>query len=408
METDIKEFRLVKYLNTKRAARYFGGKAAASPIAYYYHIQKYGKVILGGNIILRGLGPYYSLVKDYFESEDLIKFPIKMKNTNQEIRFSDIGYLYQNKDSLFNFVRNGIYWEYKIDKICKRLSFSDAEKKNYYLNPYKTGLQDQNYWDEREDEKQDEWKVLISDMKMLKKPFCPENEKSRLLKTYQKSYKSRISNFYDDSGNRSQTYTNTFVFMKNGQTFLDFDQNNDYFFDDELSPINAVDMQIKNSHIRESLVHEMLKILMASKGWYVNFEVPIKYDGETGRIDFLIKPINTKMDSWKVIEVKLLDNPDAVEQLSWYLKAISYDVNENKEESDYFSMLWNGSKMREVEGIVLCGYPPSLQTLNEAKQHNLKVWTYNFCKQLDNNVDEPLLGIEVKNENDEIILNHIS
>lgn len=399
-----KEFRLVKYLSSKNAARFFGGKAAASPIAYYYHLKKYGKVILGGNIIHRGLGPFHSIVKDYFKSRESVNLPVSINQGSDEVTLSNIGYLYQNNDSLFNFVKNGIYWQFTIDKICRRSKFTTSEKQHYYLNQYQTGLKDQNYWEEREIEKHSEWKVLLSDMRMLKTPLNPINKNSDLLKTYQTSNENYEKKFYNQYGNRTQTYTNTYVFLEGEKSFTDFERKLDFFKQSDLSPMTAIDTQIKNSHIKESLVHEMLKILMASKGWYVNFEIPTKYEGEKGRIDFLIKPIESKIDGWKVIEVKLLDNPCAVEQLSWYLRAIESEVNRNKDYSKYFSMLWDGSKMRDVEGVILCGFPASEETIEESKNKGFTIWTYNYIKQSNEKFDELTLGIQVKDEEGRIIL----
>ena len=61
---------------------------------------------------------------------------------------------------------------------------------------------------------------------------------------------------------------------------------------------------------------------------YVNFEVPIKGKKDSGRIDFLIK--KDLGDKWKLIEVKLRDNPNAVNQLCNYIEMINLNVKKNK------------------------------------------------------------------------------
>ena len=93
MVKDKKEFRLVKYMNSKESSTFFGGKAAASPLAYYYHLKKYGKVILGGGMKFQGLGPYKHDVKSVFHKKDIVEFPIKFDNENFSLL--DVGYIYQ-------------------------------------------------------------------------------------------------------------------------------------------------------------------------------------------------------------------------------------------------------------------------------------------------------------------------
>ena len=100
--------------------------------------------------------------------------------------------------------------------------------------------------------------------------------------------------------------------------------------------------------------NEMLKILFASEGWWVNYELPVPIKDKTrGRIDFLIK--RSPEDDWRLIEVKLDDNPDAVAQLHEYIKAIRRDVKMN--EDSFFWPLHVGRKRMQADkgcGSVRC------------------------------------------------------
>jgi hypothetical protein len=141
-----------------------------------------------------------------------------------------------------------------------------------------------------------------------------------------------------------------------------------------------------NNHINESLVHEMLKIMFASKGWWVNYELPIR-GKEGGRIDFLIK--RDLDDDWRLIEVKLDDNPTAVTQLRGYIKAIKDDVRRLGKDS-LFWLLWNGRNgCKQIKGIILCG--PGDRTVKKARNAGYDVWTYNYNMEMKSSQ----LGIEV-------------
>jgi hypothetical protein len=385
-------------MNSKESSTFFGGKAAASPLAYYYHLKKYGKVILGGGMKVQGLGPYKKDVKSFFNKKGIVEFPIKFDNEN--ISLLDIGYIYQNKDPLFSYVENGLYWQIKIDKFVRRECFTEEEKEKYYLNSYKIGLKESNYWMERDKEKMGEWKILISDMKMIKDPINPENELSSLFYTYKKSHGNDRTPFYKEDGNRYHMYQNSFVFSNNG--WDEIDKTIGYHSDGEMKSSSVIDMQIKHSHIHESLVHEMLKIMLAWKGWYVNFEVPIKGKKDSGRIDFLIK--KDLGDKWKLIEVKLRDNPNAVNQLCNYIEMINLNVNKTKDDSIHFKVLWNGKNMKDLQGIVLCGHPASDITIDKSHEKGFEVWTYQFYKYTIGSIEEPQLGIKVMDENNNVIL----
>ena len=133
--------------------------------------------------------------------------------------------------------------------------------------------------------------------------------------------------------------------------------------------------------------------MFARKGWWVNFEVPIR----KGRIDFLVK--RSIADPWRVIEVKLQDNPDAVEQLHTYIKDIKRDVRDHKEHS-YFWPLWNGRRRCKIlKGVVLCAYPGK-DTLKEVKHrhYGYAIWTHEY-RSKDNK-----LRLIIRDEQGKIIL----
>jgi hypothetical protein len=53
----MKEFRLVSYMNASEAIDFTGGRAATSPLAYNFQLNKHKrKVFLGGSFKFNGLG----------------------------------------------------------------------------------------------------------------------------------------------------------------------------------------------------------------------------------------------------------------------------------------------------------------------------------------------------------------
>jgi hypothetical protein len=159
----------------------------------------------------------------------------------------------------------------------------------------------------------------------------------------------------------------------------------------EVNIRELIDSQIRHTHINESLVHEMLRIMFASEGWWVNYELPISYelpirDKMGGRIDFLVK--RDRDDDWRLIEVKLRDNPDAVKQLRGYIEAIKRDVQKHREES-LFWLLWNGRNgCKKIKGVIVCG--PGDRTVKEARKAGYDVWTYKY------DLKASRLGIELR------------
>ena len=150
----------------------------------------------------------------------------------------------------------------------------------------------------------------------------------------------------------------------------------------------VADALIKNNRIHESLVHEMLKMMFAKEGWWVNFEVPIL----RGRIDFLVKQGFTDRYPWRVIEVKLEDNPKAVDQLHTYIDDIKSEVRKIKDPYDsYYWLLCKGQgKCVKLKGVVLCA-DPGTETREEARKYDYDVWTYKYTFKGKS------IGIRIKN-----------
>jgi hypothetical protein len=194
--------------------------------------------------------------------------------------------------------------------------------------------------------------------------------------------------FWDDNGMPSIQRGNAFVHA----TALEWKTFDKSTKSKTLTITEVTDCQIRNNRIRESLVHELLKMILAREGWWVNFEVPIN----GGRIDFLVRQSATH--PWTVIEVKLGDNPDAVEQLHTYIKHIKRDVKRNKGDS-YFWPLWDGGKRwTKPKGVVLCAYP-STETVHEVKvcNYGYEVWTYEY------NCEDNKLGMVIRDSKGRLI-----
>jgi hypothetical protein len=194
---------------------------------------------------------------------------------------------------------------------------------------------------------------------------------------------NRARMFWGNNGKPTIPRRNAFVHMTSRE-WRKYDEESKLATAKEVNVRELIDSQIKNTHINESLVHEMLRIMFASEGWWVNYELPIS-DKMGGRIDFLVK--RDRDDDWRLIEVKLRDNPDAVMQLRGYIQAIRRDVRKHREES-LFWLLWNGRNgCKKIKGVIVCG--PGDHTVREARKAGYDVWTYKY------KVKDSQLGIEV-------------
>lgn len=368
----MKEFRLVFYMNASDAINFWGGRAAASPLAYYFHLNKQPKtkIFLGGPFRFIGLGKYKTLIKDELEKASK---PVSLRKplSIDGISISNKAYIYQNNDPLFTQAENTVYWEATIDKIGK--CFTRKERKKHTQGAVKIGLATRTGRDREENNEQ--WRALISGLARLKLPVQKDNCP---WKVYGGNGKPR--RFWRDNGMPSIPRNNAFVHLTPRQ-WKKFDKSAK---SNPLRATRVTDDQIKNTRIRESLVHELLKMIFAREGWWVNFEVPVR----GGRIDFLVK--RSASDPWTVIEVKLGDNPDAVEQLHTYIEAIRRDVKKHKADS-YFWPLWEGGRRcTKPKGVVLCAAPGN-DTLKEVNDNNydFHVWTYKYTSEHNT------LGIEV-------------
>jgi len=379
-----KEFRLVFYMNATDAINFWGGRAAASPLAYCFHINEHkkSKVFLGGAFQFKGLGKYKAFIKDELErASKPISLPLKRNFKNREqICISNKAYIYQNNDPLFTQAEHKVYWEATIDQIGNR--FTQKTQREHTLGAVRIGLNTNS--GQNRDEKRDKWQALVSELVRREIPVSKDKDKCPW-KVYGRKDEQP---FWGDSGMPSISRNNAFVHATTDE-WRKFDESPDSKILTITNVTDVIDDQIKNSRIRESLVHELLKKIFARDGWWVNFEVPIR----GSRIDFLVK--RNADDPWKVIEVKLKDNPGAVEQLHDYINKIVKDVRKNKDDS-YFWPLWNGRGWKrkgctKPKGVVLCAVPGT-EILKEVEgcNYDYDVWTYQY------KFKDYKLGIEIR------------
>jgi hypothetical protein len=204
-----KEFRLVMYMymNAPESRGFWGGRAAASPFAYYFHIQKYGKVFLGGTCRLIGLGKYHDFIKNELENKSIIKLPYRKKiNINGEkIIISENAYIYQNFDPLLREGKNKIYWKVKIDRIG---NFSKEFKKEYELGALRIGKKEESKGKLNKNKKtRKEWSALASKLDKMDPPFGCDNK----FKVFGSNKKER--NFWGDNGTPSIPRSNCFLHL---------------------------------------------------------------------------------------------------------------------------------------------------------------------------------------------------
>lgn len=372
----MKEFRLVIYMNAPLSRGFYGARNAASPLAYSYH-TKQRKVFLGGPIKLKGLGKYHDSVKDALKP---LALPKDLCSDGEQIRISDTAFIYQNDDPLLSNTKSGIYWLAKIDKIGLPESFSKEDKDKFTLEAVKIGRQAE--LGGKPDNRAGEPRILASHLYKLERPLDMTK-----LKVF-KPGSDETKRFWDD-GKLGSPYQNAFVHMTSDE-WEKFDAEFEIKskMPEEVKIEELIDSQIKHCHISESLVHEMLKIMFASKGWWVNYELLIR-GKEGGRIDFLIK--RDLDDDWRLIEVKLDDNPNAVTQLDGYIKSIKHEVRKLRKSNywnSHFWPLWKEKCYKKIKGVILCKFPGD-ETAKEARKNGYDVWTYKY------NVKQNILGIEV-------------
>jgi hypothetical protein len=363
----MKEFRLVFYMNATEAIDFIGGRAAASPLAYYFYLNrpKHKEVILSGSFRFIGLGRYQWGIKEHLdrlqENSEGIKLPQKFRIGREEIRISDRADIYQNADPLFSQAERQVYWKATIESIGQ---FKRGFRDRVTLGAVRIGGKTY-YMQNRNDDDDQQWCALVSELARLKKPvdkdLCP-------WKVY--GGNSHERNFWNDRGLPSIPRNNVFVHQTGGK-WAKCDASDAR---KKLDIKGVTNFQIRHTRIRESLVHELLKMTFAREGWWVNFEVPIS----DGRIDFMVKPNRPKAD-WTIIEVKLEDNPNAVDQLHTYIQNIVTDVRAHPHNS-YFWPLWKGGrKCIKPKGVVLCAAPGD-ETRDEVKasRYGFDVWTYKY------------------------------
>jgi len=372
----LKEFRLVTYMNAPDSRGFYGGRGAASPLAYYCQLNKSkkSKVFLGGSIILKGLGKYHSYVSDALKAGSKpVTLPKRVWCGGEHILISDKAFIYQNDDPLLRSSEKGIYWTAKIDRLGLDKTFSEEEQERFTLDAVRIGREEYA----GEPNEKTGWRVLASRLQKLTHALH-ENNSPRLM-----VYRGNgVQGFWGHNGMPVIRRRNAFVHMST-EEWAKHDESAET---KEVNCRELIDSQIKNTHINESLVHEMLRIMFGKEGWWVNYELPVRDGrGEAGRIDFLIK--RHRADVWRLIEVKLRDNPDAVAQLRWYKRAIRHDVC-SREDDSLFWLLWNGRGCKEIKGVIICA--PGDCTLEKALNAGYDLWTYRYF------VKDSQLGMELR------------
>lgn len=135
----MKEFRLVFYMNGSDAIDFWGGRAAASPLAYSFHLNKQtkSKVFLGGSLKFIGLGKYGALIKDELESAPKpISLPTSLSIDGEPIRISNKAYIYQNSDPLLTQAEHEVHWEATINALGR---FTPEDREEHMLGALSVG-----------------------------------------------------------------------------------------------------------------------------------------------------------------------------------------------------------------------------------------------------------------------------
>ena len=208
----MKEFRLVIYMNAADSRNFWGGRGAASPLAYACHLLNgKRKVFLGGKVVLQGLGKYHSFLEDALdETSEPLKLPSLIQCGRERIRISDIAFIYQNDDPLLTTSKSGIYWEATIDALGRRESFSGEDRRKFTLDAVKIGLEaDGGRDDETRLKREKRLVVLASRLRKLAHPLDKDNSPGLLV--YGGS--SRERRFWGDNGKPTIPRVNAFVHM---------------------------------------------------------------------------------------------------------------------------------------------------------------------------------------------------
>jgi hypothetical protein len=364
--TSMNEFRLVLYMNGNDAIDFHGGRAAASPLAFHFHLRKrkQTKVFLGGSFIFQGLGKYWDCIKGQLDDAPKpIKLPkILTTNSGERICVSNKAYIYQNNDPLFTQTEHEVYWQATIDTISN--SFTRRERSKFTLPAVAIGQH--TPWSQKRKNHDEHWRAIVSQLIRLERPV-PKQDCA--WKVY--GANGHPKNFWAHNDMPSIPHMNAFVHA----TANEWKQLDNWSETYTIDITDISEYKILNTRIRESLVHELLKLMFASEGWWVNFEVPT---GE-GRIDFLVKKTIADKHPWTLIEVKLEDNPNAVTQLHTYIMSIQNEVRKPRMNS-YFWPLWIGKgRCRAIRGVVLCA-APGTETVEEIRacRYGYDVWTYHI------------------------------
>lgn len=358
------EFRLVVSLQSRAEAKgYWAGPLAGMGLGYYFHEKKNGNVILDVGIKRAGFGTYYPnkgkwnyLIKNIGKS---------IECNRRKIFISKTGYIYENAEK-------AITWQFDLKKIIeieekyKKICVSSRLWKEYeskYLKYFPGAIQIVKK--EKRGKNPTGYKPIVSGLKMLKIPMTEDSKQANKFQRYEKIGNDKKVSFFPKPYQGANFFICEWPQIKEKKLYK------------IKNAADLIDNKIRHFRIRESLVHECIKILCAEKEWYANWELQVKGRGkDRGRIDFLIKQ-EQKNSPWIIMEIKLGDNPNAVEQLQNYYERIKKYHQNTNDEKGYFGML-KGKKRKEVKKVVLC--QDVNETKKEAKGTEIEVWKYEFFR----------------------------
>jgi len=320
------EFRLI--IPAKVYSNWSGGWAAGSINAHYFHYLKNHKVFWYQHFSKKGFGV---LKREIKRNWDFLRFNLGKKTGKAFI--SDIGYFYKTGTG-------NVTWQYKLEKIIEQneiapneLQYIPSFRKIYYDDP----IGHDGYW------------FLLSEMKKLREPIkCLYGNEFSFLR---KNGPVPITG----SHLRRNCFTSKFPAIDKEDLIEPKLE--------ELGDLHLKEWIIKGfksskERFHESNLQDAILVELLRKGYVFSKEgvVTEKESDEKGRYDFLVR----KKGIYYAIETKLLDDPNAPEQLEEYITKI---IKRGEIQKD------------KIKGVIICGRASS-ETREKAEKKEFKVLEY--------------------------------
>lgn len=323
----MREYHLILPANPDKG--HSAGESAGSVLAHWFHLKKLKDRGVKEGVMWfwhfqdTGIAERMRFRPRLTERKE-IKLPLATVINGQEIKISDIGFIYEGNHR-FTHAPSSIAWQFRADKIIIPEKVNESLEEYEAFVPYFRRVY--LNWDDYSDER---W-LLIRELKQLEKPI--EMGANGILKGFERHIVS------------DRKFGNLKVNVLRKNVFAMYRGKYPKLKDPD--PIKELDRQLKRlltspeKKLVERKVHEaflMKKIFLEGCKLYDEGAL-----GEEGVFDTLFQD---KSGKYVAVEFKLEDEGSSAEQLKRYIRGIE----ENRRK-------WGIEEGAKIEGEIVCGNP---------------------------------------------------